>query len=460
MSRPVRRRPAPPVRHVHLGLGSFFRAHQAWYTHRAPDGAGWGIAAFSGMGEGAAPVLAAQDGVYTLVARGQRDDVELVESVVRAHVAGDAQAWAAYLADPAVTLLTCTVTEAGYRLGADGRPVPGDPAVGADVAALRSGAGAPATAAGRVVAGLAARRAADAGRLDVVSCDNLPGNGAAVAAAVLGIAEQVDPGLHAWAREHVTFVGTMVDRITPRPTPADVERLRALTGVDDPAVVVTEPYAEWVLDAALTRERPAWEAAGALVTPDVERFETRKLRLLNGAHSLLAYAGLVRGHTTVAEAVADDALVDDVRRWWSDAARHLDFPPAEVAAYTDRLLERFGNPAIVHRLDQIAADGSQKIPARFGATLVVERAAGREGAGGLQAVAAWLRYLRTTDAPVADVAADRVVAAARTGGWQDAARALLAEVDGALADDRGAVEAVAERARALAVPAGRTSGTR
>ncbi|MBX9244867.1 mannitol dehydrogenase family protein, partial [Actinotalea ferrariae] len=174
---PTRTRTRPPVRHVHLGLGSFFRAHQAWYTQHAPDAAAWGIAAFTGRRPDLARALAAQDAVYTLAVRGPDGDrYETVESVAAALAADDHASWLGHLADPAVALVTSTVTEAGYALRADGGLDLDRPDVRADLDALRADPRALVrTVPARLVAGLAARRRADAGPLTLVPCDNLPG---------------------------------------------------------------------------------------------------------------------------------------------------------------------------------------------------------------------------------------------------------------------------------------------
>lgn len=412
-TRLTRTRPAPPVRMVHLGLGNFFRAHQAWYTHRANAGRPvpeqWGIAAFTGRSSRVADQLSAQEGLYTLMVDGaDGPQAEVIESVVQAWPGTDLDAWHRCLAAPEVAILTTTVTEAGYRAGPDGGLDLQDREVQADLAAWRSGdRGRVSSMPVKVASGLAARREAGAGGLTIVPCDNLPGNGAVARGVVLGAARELDPELAAWVEEHVGFVTTAVDRITPRPTPEDEQRVEELTGVADPAVVVTEPFAEWDLAGAFVAGRPAWEEAGAVLTDDVRPFETRKLWLLNGAHSLLAYAGSIRGHATVAEAMADDVVEGWVRQWWEVAIPHLSRPEPELREYAEALTDRFANPTIRHLLAQIAADGSQKIPVRIVPAL---RAASQAGAsvadgsldGGLRVVAAWVLHARGAGAPLVD----------------------------------------------------------
>jgi fructuronate reductase len=436
-------RAAAPVRLVHLGLGSFFRAHQAWYTDQAPDAADWGIAAFTGRRRELADALNAQEGLYTLVTRAADGDrFEVLSSLSRAHAGADHQAWLGYLASPDVRAVTITVTEAGYVRGADGGLDRDRPEVQADVEALRQDLAAQVrTAPARLVAGCAARRGTEAGPLTVVPCDNLPDNGFVVARVVRDLAEMVDPDLVDWLAGSVSFATTMVDRITPKTTQEDLRTVKEATGLDDRAPVATEPFSEWVLSGAFPGGRPRWDEADATFTEDIQPYEQRKLWLLNGGHSLLAYAGSARGHQTVAEAVVDETCRAWLEEWWSEASRHLSLPAADVAAYRAALLDRFANPRMHHRLDQIAADGSQKLPIRILPTLRRERAAGRLPPGAARALAAWVCHLRGMGVPVTDARADQVVPLA-AGSLPEAVPRVLAALDPTLADDDDLVAAV------------------
>lgn len=415
-----RTRPAPPVRIVHLGLGSFFRAHQAAYTDLAPDAGQWGIAAFSGRSGDLARTLAGQDGLYTLITRGPEDDeFSLVASVVQAQAGTDDEAWLARLRDPALACVTVTVTEYGYRDG-------------------------PAMA--RLAAGLEARRRAGGGPLAVVSCDNLLGNGAVTRRAVLEAAHRIDPSLPDWIGEQVSFPSTMVDRITPRPTPDLTELVAERTGRHDDCPLVTEPFSEWVISGDFPAGRPAWEQAGAQFVADVEPHELRKLRLLNGAHSLLAYVGSSRGLTTVAAAISDATCRDWVQQWWDEASIGLDLPGETLLAYRAQLLERWANPRIEHRLAQIAADGSQKLPVRVLPVLRLRRAAGDLPIVSVTIIAAWIGCLRRLGAQAEDAALAEVLPLIE-GSAALAARRVLAWLDppsGDLADDSGLVSALAD----------------
>lgn len=445
-------RPAAPVRIVHLGLGSFTRAHQGWYTDRAPDRDEWGIAGFSGHTGGRSRVVDAlqpQDGLYTLVERGADGDrFSVIGSLSRVLPGSEHRAFCRFLADPEVAIVTSTVTEAGYRRGADGRLDVADPAVAADIDLLRGDpTGIPATVPARLVAGLAARRAAGTGPVTVLPCDNIAGNGAALAAVVTDLAAAVDPGLAAWIVEpgHVDWATSMVDRITPATTEADLATVRQACGYVDAAPVVCEPYAEWVISGAFPAGHPDWEAAGARIVADVTPFEQRKLWLLNGAHTLLAYLGPMYGAATVAQAMAVPACRQAVQDWWGQAARHLDI---EVDGYQQALVERFENPRIAHRLAQIGRDGSVKLPQRILPVLAADRAGGGGFGAGCLALAAWICHLRGHSTPVVDPAADRLVGLA-TGENQRAARDVVGFLDPDLAGDTALTEAVADRLAGL-----------
>jgi fructuronate reductase len=441
-------RPAAPVRIAHLGLGNFFRAHQAWYTEHAADGRDWGIAAFAGRSAGPATALAAQDGLYTLVERAaDRDRPEVVSALSQVHAAADLAAWRDTFARPELAVVTVTVTEAGYRRDAAGGLDLADAEVQRDIAALRA-TGPVTTAPGKLVAGLLARRVAGRPGITVVPCDNVPGNGAMVRRVVVELAHAVDPDLAAWALQDCGFVTTTVDRITPRATGDDRAGLLAATGVDDPACVVTEPYTEWVLAGSFVAGRPAWETSGARFVDDIEPWENRKLWLLNGSHSLMAYAGPLRGARTVADAIADPAVRQWVEQWWDDAAAALPLPAAEVAAYRQDLLERYANPRIRHLLAQIATDGWQKVPIRILPVLRHHLARGVVPLGATRVLAAWTEHLRGSGGPVADPAAEPLRRALAGTGGPTAAELVLTALG--VTDDRvtAAVAAQLEELRA------------
>ena len=392
------------MRIVHLGVGNFHRAHQAWYTAHAPDADRWGIAGFTGRRPDMADALTPQDGLYTLITRHAAGDAyELIGSLAAVHPATGHEAFLAYLADPATAIITITVTEAGYLRNVQGRLDLDHPGVVADLAALRADPRSPVTSLpGKLVAGLLARRAAETGPITILSCDNLPENGEVTRVVVTDLASRVDPTLPTWIEEQVDFATSMVDRITPATTDQDRTLVVEATGRWDAEPVPTEPFSEWVVSGRFPAGRPRWEDAGAQLVDDVGPFEQRKLRLLNGSHSLLAYAGSIRGHDTIDEAIADPICRAWVEQYWDEAGRHLDLPEDEIAAYRSALLERFSNPRVRHRLAQIAADGSTKLVIRILPTIRAERAVGRIPAGCATAIAAWVLHLRGRGAPVND----------------------------------------------------------
>jgi len=434
-----------PVRIVHLGLGAFHRSHQAWYTHQAGDAADWGIASFTGRRPEAALALAEQDGLYTVVERADAgDSFTVVDSIVEAVDGADVQRLAELLAAPATAVVTLTITEAAYRLGADGQLDRKAHDVVGDLALLASGDGQPATPLGRLVLALAARRAAGAGPLAVVCCDNLSNNGTVAHNAVVGMAGAWDAGLADWIDGNVSFVSTSVDRITPRTTDADIAAVQAACGYRDNSPVVAEPFSNWVLSGDFPAGRPRWEDAGAVFVAEIEPYENRKLWLLNGAHSLLAYAGQLRGHATVAQALADPVCLRAVESFWDEAEANLSGAEGtadlQIPAYRQALLARFSNARIAHHLAQIAMDGSTKLRMRAVPVLQAERAAGRSGAAAALMIAAWMDYSAAAD-ELQDPLAEAVAAANLLSGTERV-RALLALVDPNLAGDAAVVALV------------------
>jgi fructuronate reductase len=282
------------------------------------------------------------------------------------------------------------------------------------------------------------------GAITIVPNDNIPDNGAMVARVVGDLAQHVDPTLASWIEEHVSFATTMVDRITPRTTDDDRLTVREQTGFDDPAMVPTEPFSEWVLAGDFPAGRPRWEDAGARFVDDVRPFEQRKLWLLNGSHSLMAYAGSILGHETVADAIADPTVRSWVEQWWDAASAHLTLPADEIADYRRALLNRYRNPNIRHLLAQIAADGSQKVPIRAVPVIRAELAAARPADRATRVVAAWVAHLRGHGAPVTDANGEPLRALAQ-GTVDEAVAAILGwlSLDGAL------VPVVAEQVRDL-----------
>ncbi|MFO1317124.1 MAG: mannitol dehydrogenase family protein [Burkholderiales bacterium] len=384
---------------VHLGLGAFHRAHQAVFTDGvlAADPR-WGILGVSMKTPRATATLAAQDGLYSVIERSQAGvSLRVIGAVRETLFAGaDPGALVRRLADPSVHVVTLTVTEKGYCH---------DPASGAldfahaDIVHDLAHPDAPRSAVGFVVAGLALRRATGAGPLNVVCCDNLPHNGRTLRGLVLAFAQRREPALAEWIDGNAAFPCTMVDRIVPATTDADVAEAARRLGVADLAPVVAEPYNSWVIEDRFVAPRPAWETAGADLVDDVLPYETMKLRMLNGSHSTMAYLGFLMGHDFIWQASADPLLADLVERQMTEEiAPTLVAPPGvDPAAYGRQLMERFRNPALPHRTRQIAMDGSQKLPQRLLGTVRDRLAAGASIAHLTLAVAGWIRYASGTD---------------------------------------------------------------
>lgn len=465
---------------VHIGLGAFARAHVFEFTAGAlepggdrsdqdggrgggwdgdrtgDEGGDWGVLAVAPRSANTVTALRRQDLLSSVLVRGAdpAGDRIRVNGLLRGAwcAAREPAAVIAAIADPAVRVITLSITEAGYRIDpVTGAPRTDDVDLAADLHQLsrRADADTPwRTAPGLLLAGLSARHRAGAGPVALVSCDNLVGNGGVLAAAVRGSARRLAGGgdLCAWLESSVDFPDTVVDRITPATTAADLDRAEALLGVRDEAVVVCEPYRQWVIADRFPAGRPAWERAGALMVDDVAPYAAAKLRLLNAGHTMLAHLGLLLGRDTVAAAMRDTALVEVSTRFLRDEAVPAlapavarTSPPLDLAGYVDAALRRFAHPRMAHRLDQIAVDGTQKLAQRIVPTV---RAVG-PGSLGLLAVAGWgvltRRRVRAGLAPRDPRAA--ALAAAATG--PDPAAGLLALIAPDLADDAAMRSALA-----------------
>jgi fructuronate reductase len=452
LNRALARLPKAPVRIVHLGLGAFHRSHEAWYTQHAGDGAEWGIAAFTGRRPDAALALAAQDGLFTLVERsGDGDAFEVIGSIAEAVDGADVGRLQELVAASETVMVTLTITEAAYGLDSTGSFDVRAAGFAGDLAVLGSAAGAGGTLTtplGRLVSALACRREAAAGPIAVVSCDNLSGNGKVARRAITGLAEAWDAGLAQWIEANVSFVSTSVDRITPRTTEADIAEVEESCGYRDSSPVVAEPFRDWVISGNFPKGRPRWEDAGAVVVDDIEPYENRKLWLLNGAHSLLAYAGQVRGHTTVAQALEDPFCRNAVEAFWDEAAEHLHGRDLRIPEYLEALRARFANGRIAHNLSQIAADGSTKLRMRAVPVLTAERSQGRSGAGSSLMLAAWIDYVAGQQ-ELKDPLSGSIAAANRAQGAERVATLLNLVSDG-LGEDPQVVALVARQSGTFA----------
>ncbi len=386
---------------VHLGLGGFHRAHMARYTHdlmqRRPDALRWGI-----LGAGLMPGdrtmqerLEPQDWLYTLVERsGAEEQVTIIGALAGMMLAADdSSSLLRAIDDPAIRIVSLTVSENGYCLNrATKRLDPEHSAIRHDLAAPER----PRSAIGLVVEALRRRRGAGLPPFTALSCDNIEHNGRVLQAAVLDLAERREPALAEWIRVEASFPSTMVDRITPVTLPAQVEELRAQRGIDDQWPVFAERFRQWVIEDRFPQGRPDWDEVGAQFVEDVLPYEKMKLRLLNASHLAVAGLGRLGGYTFIDEAMADPlfprymaALMD------RETGRSLTpLPGVDLVAYKRMLIERFANTAIKDTVERVNTDAP--------VNLLVDPIRAQLHAGGevtllALALAAWFRRIRGED---------------------------------------------------------------
>ena len=380
---------------VHFGPGAFHRVHQAWFVDKilAHDPR-WGICAVSLRSTEVRDALQPQDYLYTLATLDETVSYQVIGALREVLVAPqDPVRVLDRLSVPATRVVTITVTEKGYCLDGAGNLDVSHPDIQRDLRLPQS----PSSLIGYLVEGLQRRRMADSPSLTVISCDNLVDNGARLARAVRQLAELRDPSLARWIEDRVRFPRTMVDSITPATTEALRERVDDVLKLRDRWPVQRESFVQWVLeDQAADSAGPDWAAAGVTLTDDVAAYDRAKLRLLNGAHSSLAYLGLLAGHETVAEAMRDPRLYSLVVAMMKEDIRPTLRAPRglDLLAYIEAILRRFRNPEIRHALAQIAWDGSQKLPFRLLGTIADNLEAGRPIERLCLPVAAWMQFVR------------------------------------------------------------------
>jgi fructuronate reductase len=324
------------------------------------------------------------------------DDLHVIGAIKEVRVAFvDPEGLVARMAHAETKIVSLTITEKGYCH---------DPATGLlqrdhpDILVDLHQPAAPRSALGFILAALARRRALGLPPFTLLSCDNLPGNGRLLKNVLVGLAQQHNPDLAAFITQEVVCPSTMVDRIVPATTDADRTRIAARLGCSDAWPVVTEPFSQWVIEDNFPLGRPDWSIAGAQFTRDVAPYETMKLRLLNGAHSCLAYIGLLLGYETVAAAMQDASLAAFIAGFITEVTHVLQPPPGvDLVAYQSALRQRFCNPMLAHRTQQIAMDGSQKIPQRWLASVAACLRAAKPFPHLTFAVAAWMRYTLGTN---------------------------------------------------------------
>ncbi len=384
---------------LHFGIGAFHRAHQAVYTDDAMEAGDqdWMIEGVSLRSPSVAEQMNPQDGWFTVAAREDAAaQFRLIGSVKRVLVAqDDPESVIAAIARAETRVVTLTITEKGYCRAADG--------------ALDFTSAGPQSVYTLLARGLERRRAAGRGGVTLLSCDNLASNGEQLKRLFVQYLERDDAQLRDWVEAHCRFPSSMVDRIVPATIESDIANAAAaFNGVRDEAHVATEVFSQWVIEDDFADGRPRWEVGGADFVRDVRPYETAKLRMLNGAHSALAYIGLRAGYQYVHQAIRDPMIRPRIERLMLDeAAPSLrPAPGQDLAAYARALLRRFENPSLQHRLMQIAMDGSQKIPQRWLEALAFHQTRGSTCSVILSAIDAWLYHLTGANGQVDDPLAE------------------------------------------------------
>lgn len=420
---------------VHFGFGAFHRAHQALLTNRVLNAKGgdWGICEISLFsGDVLMSQLREQDHLFTVLEKGADGNQPIVIGAVHECLNAKLDSLAAIIekfCEPQVAIVSLTITEKGYCI---------DPATGkldtqnARILHDLENPTEPHSAPGILVEALHRRRESGLTPFTVLSCDNIPDNGHVVKNAVLGMAEKRSPELAKWIETHVSFPGTMVDRIVPAATEVSLAEITQELGVEDPCAISCEPFIQWVIEDNFVAGRPEWEIAGVQMVQDVLPWEQMKLRMLNGSHSFLAYLGYLAGFAHVSDCMQDDAFREAARRLMLDEqAPTLRITDVDLTAYADSLIDRFANPALQHRTWQIAMDGSQKLPQRMleGVRVHLQR----ESAWPLLAlgIAGWMRYVSGVDdtgnaIDVRDPLSEKIRAIVETSSEKDRVKALLA----------------------------------
>lgn len=389
------------TRIVHFGFGAFHRAHQALLTDRVlnAQGGDWGICEISLFsGDRLMSQLREQNHLYTVLEKGANGNQAIIVGVVKECLNAKLDSLADIIekfCEPQVAIVSLTITEKGYCI---------DPATGSlDVSNPRiihdmQHPTEPHSAPGILVEALHRRRERGLSPFTVLSCDNIPDNGHVVKNAVLGMAEKRAAELAAWIQQHVSFPGTMVDRIVPAATEESLDEITRELGVADPCAISCEPFIQWVIEDNFVAGRPQWEVAGVQMVDDVLPWEQMKLRMLNGSHSFLAYLGYLAGFQHISDCMQDSAFREAAYRlMMNEQAPTLRITNVDLSRYAASLIERFANPALKHRTWQIAMDGSQKLPQRMLEGIREHLTRGSDWPLLALGVAGWMRYVSGVD---------------------------------------------------------------
>ncbi|RBL68574.1 mannitol dehydrogenase family protein [Pseudomonas sp. MWU13-2625] len=389
---------------AHIGVGGFHRAHQAYYTDalmNTGQALDWAICGVGLRAEDrrARDDLKEQDYLFTLFELGDSDDTEVrVIGAIRDMLLAEdgAQALIDKLADPQIRIVSLTITEGGYCIDdSNGEFMAHLPQIQHDLTNPQT----PKTVFGFLCAALEKRRGAGTPAFTLMSCDNLPHNGAVTRKALLAFATLRDQGLRDWIEQNVSFPNAMVDRITPMTSTAHRLQLADKHAVDDAWPVVCEPFVQWVLEDKFVNGRPAWEQVGVQFTDDVSPYEEMKIKLLNGSHLALTYLGFLKGYRFVHETMNDPLFVRYMRAYMDlDVTPQLaPVPGIDLTDYKNTLVARFSNQAIADQLERVCSDGSSKFPKFTIPTINRLIADGQETRRAALVVAAWALYLKGVD---------------------------------------------------------------
>lgn len=387
---------------VHIGTGAFFRAFVALYTDDAIKLSRenqWGIIAANLFhGHELAHAFNWQNQQYNVleIDPNGTESCKTVDAVLDIlPVRDNREPLLKWLSHEQIRLVTLTITEKGYCLNpVDGTLMLDHPLIEHDL----HNPGHPKSATGLLAEALKRRHQHNIKPFAILSCDNIPDNGQRLRKALLAYAEVVQPGLVEWIKQTVKTPSTMVDRIVPAITPEALEQVRNHIGMDDPCAVVTEKFRQWVIEDDLPEHPPWYQIESVKFVPEVHPYETMKLRMLNGSHSLIAYAGSLAGYETIADAIRDNRIARLVKRYMLQEALPT-LPPVaiDLGRYAGELVERFANQSLRHRTIQVAMDGSQKIPQRWLAGLGQLLNQQKDCICTLLGIACWLRFLAGTD---------------------------------------------------------------
>ncbi|MCU0472120.1 MAG: mannitol dehydrogenase family protein [Bacteroidales bacterium] len=389
---------------VHIGIGGFHRAHQAFYTdqvlHRnsVKDWGICGIALLAGDRK-IFDTLSDQDGLYTLMTTEPDGTLtaRVIGSVVEYLFAPDnTSAVLGKIADPDIKIITLTITEGGYNFNAaTGDFLNDEPSIQWDLKNPKN----PKTVFGYLTQALKLRRDRGIAGLTIQSCDNIQKNGDTTRKMLLAYIKEAEPGLIDWIEKNITFPNSMVDRITPVTTPSDIDNLKSAYGIEDKWPVVCEPFIQWVIEDIYTNGRPEWEYVGVQFVTDVGPYERMKISLLNAGHSLLGLPGALHGYSYIHEVVHDQLFAIFLCDFMDKEVTPIldEVPGINLDAYKKSLIERFGNSQIKDKVARICHQSSAKIPKFLLPTIMEQLKAGGPVNRSALVIAAWCRYSEGID---------------------------------------------------------------